>query len=339
MLRQGVQHVVQKADTSVDGDGGAGARRSALVTPRLDAGLGPVAALYAQAFARAAAMYRMETPDAVIAAGALQLETGPRDPARFATIAAWDGFTAAPLDAEVSAARLNETSAPRALELADALVVAPAAILEVWLAGVSTRRAAVASIERSGERWRVLYAGGALIAEADVVCIAGGAATRRLLPDLPLRPVRGQASLSDLPFSGAPAAWGGYAIPTPTGGTLFGATHGRDDEGVDLRAEDNARNLTSLAGGRPVLAARISQAPLNARAGVRAATRDHLPVAGEVEAGLFVLSGLGGRGFTLAPLLAEAVAAQALGRASPLPRVLKASVRPGRFDGKSAVRG
>jgi len=43
-----------------------------------------------------------------------------------------------------------------------------------------------------------------------------------------------------------------------------------------------------------------------------------------------VLGGFGGRGFCLAPLLAEHVAALALGLASPLPRDLSALVDPGR---------
>ena len=329
--RIGADAVVVEAESA---GAGASGNPAALVTPRLDAGLGTVAALYAQAFARAAALYQADAPDAVIATGALQLETGPRDPARFAAIAAWDRFAAAPLDAHGSAARLAEASAPGSLNLADALVVAPAEILKIWLADTPVRRATVASVERSGWGWRLLDAEGALIAEADIVCIAGGATTQRLLPNLMLRPVRGQVSLSGLPFTGAPAAWGGYAIPTPGGRTLFGATHGRDDEDVDTRPEDDVRNLASLAEGRPALATRVSEELLSARASVRAATRDHLPVAGEVETGLLVLSGLGGRGFTLAPLLAEAVAALALGRPSPLPCALKASIRPGRLTEK-----
>ncbi|HEY0053205.1 MAG TPA: hypothetical protein VGB49_07335, partial [Caulobacteraceae bacterium] len=43
-----------------------------------------------------------------------------------------------------------------------------------------------------------------------------------------------------------------------------------------------------------------------------------------------VLGGLGGRGFTLAPLLAEHVVARLLGAPSPLPQALQALVDPGR---------
>jgi tRNA 5-methylaminomethyl-2-thiouridine biosynthesis bifunctional protein len=64
---------------------------------------------------------------------------------------------------------------------------------------------------------------------------------------------------------------------------------------------------------------------------VRAAAPDHQPVAGRLAPGLFMLGGLGGRGFTLAPLLAAHVAALATGAPSPLPARLAALVAPQRF--------
>ncbi|HLK24067.1 MAG TPA: hypothetical protein VKT30_05370, partial [Caulobacteraceae bacterium] len=54
--------------------------------------------------------------------------------------------------------------------------------------------------------------------------------------------------------------------------------------------------------------------------------------------GLFVLSGLGSRGFCSAPLLAEHVAATALGAPSPLPSPLAALVEPHRFEMRRSKR-
>ncbi|RZJ80819.1 MAG: FAD-dependent oxidoreductase, partial [Brevundimonas sp.] len=73
--------------------------------------------------------------------------------------------------------------------------------------------------------------------------------------------------------------------------------------------------------------------PAVSRAAVRATTRDRSPIAGAVPGrpGLFVLTGMGSRGFTLAPLLAEHVAALVLDAPSPLPTALAAVVDPGRF--------
>jgi tRNA 5-methylaminomethyl-2-thiouridine biosynthesis bifunctional protein len=331
--RLGVAPVVVEAQGA---GAGASGNPAALVTPRLDAGLGPVAALHAQAFTRAVDLYRGEAPGAVIAEGALQLETGPRDTARFAAIAAWNGFAAEPRTPEGTGMALQEDGTKGSLSLPDALTIYPAAILTAWLGDSASVVGQVVALERSAHAWRLLDAQGRVLVAADIVCIASGAASAWLLPDAPLRPVRGQVSVSDLAFTGAPAAWGGYAVPTRDGGTLFGATHGRDDTGTDSRPQDDARNLLALAEGRPGLATSARTAPLTSRAAVRATTRDHLPMAGAVSGmeGVFVLSGLGGRGFTLAPLLAEAVAAEALGRAGPLPTPLKTLVAPGRFASK-----
>ncbi len=118
---------------------------------------------------------------------------------------------------------------------------------------------------------------------------------------------------------------------------LFGATHGRGDLGVDLRPEERARNLAELAKGRPALAARVAELPVEAihsRAATRMAAPDHMPIAGPVpdKPGLHVLSGLGGRGYALAPLLAEHVAAEAVGASTPLPEDLARLVAPRRFS-------
>ena len=313
---------------------GASGNPAALVTPRLDAGLGPVAVLHAQAFARALALYRAEAGRAILAQGVVQLARTPRDPARFEKLAAWPGFAPGalqPLDAGAAAEALEEAPGPAGVAIRDGLVVEPAAILGAWLAGTEPVRAAVARLEPSGPGWRLVAADGASLGEADAVLVAAGPAAKALL-GAPVRPVRGQVSWAAAPFRGSPAAWGGYAIPLREG-VLFGATHDRDDTDVALRAADHARNLASLAEGRPRLAAEVGGGDLDGRASLRAACPDHLPLAGAVPGrpGVFVLSGLGGRGFTLAPLLAEQVAALALGAPPPLPRSSAAIVDPARF--------
>jgi tRNA 5-methylaminomethyl-2-thiouridine biosynthesis bifunctional protein len=114
---------------------------------------------------------------------------------------------------------------------------------------------------------------------------------------------------------------------------VFGATHDRDDAGADVRPRDTARNMAQLASRHAALASRLAAATLRDRASVRAAGPRQAPLAGEVAGrpGVFVLAGLGGRGFTLAPLLAEHLAAQALGAPSPLPADLAARIDPVHF--------
>ncbi len=318
---------------------GASGNPAALVTPRFDAGFGPAAELHAQAFARAVDLYRRGTPGSVIAEGALQL--GPeRDVARFAKLAAWPGFPPGrlePLAVDDAAARLGEARAgPAALSIADALVVDPAVILGAWTGAARRVDGRVAAVEPCGTGWLCRDAFGAVLAEADAVCLAAGFDTAALLPSGGLRSIRGQAEFTQADvFTGAAAAWGAYAIPLRGGGVLFGASHLRGDASDEIRAAETAANLDALEVRRPLLAGRLRALPssaLRARAAVRAVTPDHLPLAGETaQPGFYVLSGLGGRGYTLAPLLAEHLAALAVHAPSPLSVDLARRLDPARF--------
>ena len=311
---------------------------AALVTPRFDAGGGVMARLHAQAFARAGALYEDEVPGSLIARGALQLEAGPRDARRFDVVAASPLFEPGGLERLPAAAageRLGEPCASGGLWIESGLVVEPASVLGAWLADCPRLEAEAASLRRTADGWEVAGADGEVRAEADLVFIAGGFGSRRLRPELALQAVRGQASFAPVRDRPRAAAWGGYIIPTREG-LLFGATHDRDREDTDVLGEDHRRNLQFLAQARPALAASLQDRPLEGRAALRASTPDHAPIAAELEPGLFALSGLGGRGFTLAPLLAEHLVAVALGAPSPLPRDLAAAVARRSFERRRA---
>ncbi len=328
--------------TVVEAEGpGAGASGfpAALVTPRLDAGDGDIAALHAQALSRAGTLYAA-TPDAVIEAGVLQLEQTPRDAGRFAKVAiqpVWPEGAMEVRDATACSGHLGEAVDSGGLWMRDAMAIRPAAVLGPWLAGADRIHATVNRIEAADPGWRLLDGDGSVLGEADVVVIAAGWGTAGLEPKLALSPVRGQADWVDGAETGS-VAWGGYAVPTGSG-LLFGATHDRGETGGDPSAEAGDRNLATVAARLPRLAARIAAAgPTGARTAVRATTPDRLPLAGAVPGteGLFVLGGLGSRGFCVAPLLAEHVAALATGAPSPLPADLAARVAPSR---KAAGRG
>jgi tRNA 5-methylaminomethyl-2-thiouridine biosynthesis bifunctional protein len=319
------------------GAGGSG-NPAALVTPRLDAGLAAPARLFAAAFRRATQLYE-DHPAAIVARGVLQLATAERDLDRFARIAASDLFepgTLAAVEVAAASARLGEP-APAGLDQTTALVLEPGPLLAAWSGPI--HRAWVERIAPGEGGWRLYAASGDLLAEVDAVVLAAGLQSARLAPGLDLRPVRGQASWTDLDSPPPACAWGGYVVPTRTG-LLFGATHDRDDTATDVRPVDHVRNLETLAGRLPELAARLADLPLQGRAALRATTADRLPLAGpSATAGFFLLTGFGSRGFTLAPLLAEHVAAQALGAPSPLPTDQAALVDPGRFARRAAARG
>jgi tRNA 5-methylaminomethyl-2-thiouridine biosynthesis bifunctional protein len=309
---------------------GASGNPAALVTPALDAGGGARARLYAQGFDRAVVLYEA-TEGAVIARGALQLENEPRDRGRFDRIVAEGPFEPG------AVTRLSEDEATEALgEPASAgmrfetgLTVAPRRVVAAWAGGVEIARIDRLA-PRDGGGWRLLDEVGVTVAEADLVILAGGAALARLWPSAPVKPVRGQASWAVGADPVAAVAFGGYAIPTDDG-VLFGATFERGVEATDLREADHAHNLALVAERLPMLAARLAALSLDGRARLRAATADYMPLAGAVTDSLWALGGLGSRGFCMAPLLGEHVAARVLGRPSPLPADLVAAVDPLRF--------
>lgn len=309
------------------GDGGSGFP-AALVTPRLDAGDEGIATLYAQALRRASRLYD-QLPDAVTGRGVLQLEQAPRDAARFDKVVAQDHWAEGEmrrLTAEEASDRLGEPVGAGALLMANARAIRPTAVLEPWLADSECIEARIERLDRAGAGWRLIGAAGLLL-EADMVILANAMDAARLWPNLPLSPVAGQAEWVEGPPP-PPVAWGGYVAPG-RGGWLFGATHDRGV--VDPVPSDaaSANNFETLAARLPRLARRAE--PSRSRAAVRATTPDRLPLAGRLAEGLFALTGLGSRGFCAAPLLAEHVAAAALGTPSPLPAALAERVSPDRF--------
>ncbi len=308
----------------------ASAAPAALVAPRLDAGLGAHAALFAQAFHRAVDLYEA-LPDAVIARGALQRAADVEDSRRFAKIAGGALFDPAKT-LLIGPADLSAREPADGLLFDDALVVEPSRILDRWL-GDDTAAETVTSIRRGALGWCLALEGGGGEVAADIVVIAAGFASAALVPELRLGAVRGQASLTGGETIERAVLSSGYAMPTRDG-VMFGATHDRGDDGLDERERDHARNLATLRGLLPELAARVSGGTLVAHVGTRATTKDFMPLAGMVDPErpeLFVLTGLGSRGYCLAPLLAEHVAALAVCAPSPLPLHLAALTDPQRL--------
>jgi tRNA 5-methylaminomethyl-2-thiouridine biosynthesis bifunctional protein len=293
-------------------DSAASGNPAALVTPALDAGGGPRAQFYAQAFARAADLYQALGEAAVIGRGVEQFAHAERDRARFQAV----------LDGGVFAeGALRPTEGGLMFE--EGLVIRPGVVTEAWLQGCERVTTRVTRLERIGGRWR-LHGEEGVIAEADIVIMAAGMGSGALIGKATaFAPVRGQASWAEGLELDHAAAWGGYACPMD-GGVLFGATHDRGRTDLDVSPEDHARNLKTLAEGLPALAAEAAGGPLQGRAAVRATTFDHMPVAGALgEEGLYLLGGLGSRGFCTAPLLGEHLAAEILGVPSPLPNSLR----------------
>ena len=307
------------ADIFSMGEGASG-NRAALVTPRLDAGNPAVSALFADAFAYATAFYRRVCPRAILSEGVDHAGLQPRDAARFAKIMAQDVF--APGDLTPFAAdEAPDLPGLSGLRLNAALCVRPAAVTQALLDGQAVIADAVTGWRREGDTLS-LVTGASAHPGYDAVVLACGAGVFALGQGGDMRPVRGQVEFAADAAPSRAASWGGYAAPMDAG-FVFGATHDRDDADDAARPADRLRNLEILARAMPERAAALAASGLVSRASVRVASRDHLPRAGRVEPGVWRLSGLGGRGFCLAPLLAADLIARLRGAPSPLQRIAK----------------
>jgi glycine oxidase len=176
--------------------------------------------------------------------------------------------------------------------------------------GTRLHRATVTAIAPEGPSIRVTTTDGAI--EATHVILAAGAWTNRItgVRTPPLRPVRGQ--LLQLGWAREPLSsiiWASkcYIVPKIDGSILVGATV--EEVGFDER--------TTAAGVRDLLEAACELLPdakratfLDARAGLRPATPDALPVIGpDPEApGIVHASGHYRNGVLLAPITAKVVA-------------------------------
>jgi len=213
-------------------------------------------------------------------------------------------------------------------------------------------------------------ADGAVLGEWPIVVLANAAAAWRLLaplghPAWPTALTRGQVSLSRSAAAAPlalPVTGDGYALPLPDGRLLCGATRtplppgpeGPDAAAwpglIELREADqrwNIERVRRLTG----LELPLDPTAWEGRAGLRLHTPDRLPIAGALaapeedstqarwmarEPGLFVLSALGARGLTLAPLLGRLVAAMACGAPWPLEQDLVDAIDPARWRVRAA---
>lgn len=212
--------------------------------------------------------------------------------------------------------------------------------------------------------WQLLDAKGQVLAEAELVVLAAGYATRALLnaDAPPLQAVRGQvswgpmdddlaAALPPFPVNGHGSVVAGVPVApgeTPdTGGAahlwVVGASYERDVDEPLVKPDDHSANLDRLRGLLPAAALALESAFTSGKvrgwAGVRCATPDRLPLVGPTRLpGVWVSTAMGSRGISLAVLCGELLAAWLQQEPLPVETALAKRVHSGRFD-KGAGKG
>lgn len=333
---------------------GASGNPAALIMPRLDRGATPAARFYLAAYLAALDAY--QNLEAFQACGVRQ----PVDAAILADFAADP-----PLPADLLEVRGSGLWHPRAG------VLRPAAVLADWTSQAQVRcGAAVARLSRTALGWAAFDADHRCLGEGAAVVIASGPALANLEQTqwLTLHRSRGQIEFGSVarPPSCA-VADGAYAAPFGDA-LVFGATFDPAAEGAMVAPDldSRRRNLAALQALAPELAEGVEAASLQSRAAVRAATADRLPVLGQAPdaeawraryaalakgapldqtqpppawAGLYLIGGLGARGYLSAPLLAEHLAAELGGEPLPMDETLRQALHPARFLARALKRG
>lgn len=257
---------------------------------------------------------------------------------------------------------------PSALQFEGGGWLAPVQLVRFWLnrPGVSFVGASpVASLRFEAQQWVARDADGHVLAAAAVAVIANASAAARLAPAAlwRLSDSRGQITLvpGSTPALAAPRlplANDGYALTLGDGDVLCGATSSPDDLEPALRDVDHRQNLRTLAR----LTGRMPELPLEhlgGRVSWRCRSVDRLPIVGAVpvgvaqlpagrrvvhardvarQPGLFVLTALGARGITYAPLCAQVLAAWVTGAPQPLQASLLNAIDAARFVARAARR-
>lgn len=325
-LRRGIMPVLIDPEPALES--AASGNPAALIMPRLDLQDRPESRFFLSAYLYALSQYCSTASP--LQKGVSQIAKSEAEQARFAKLMAQSALPASHMRAVdhgelLSATGLNLKGERSGLYFPHALLIEPKTIIENWTAGCTRIVQRVTQIERNGENWHVLGGDENILARSSHVFLCAGANVKNL-HKADVRFTRGQicwGPTTDVPS--APLIYSGYAAPHGDG-VLLGATHDHVEAGQSntVHAADRDENITQYA---DLCGANIAAQNWKSRAAIRVTTKDTLPISREIEDGLYVMTGLGARGFMMAPLLGEYLVCQALGEPSPL--CTKTSVRFG----------
>ncbi|MEP6343997.1 MAG: tRNA (5-methylaminomethyl-2-thiouridine)(34)-methyltransferase MnmD [Maricaulaceae bacterium] len=279
---------------------------AAMIKPRLDLQDRPESRFFLAAYLHALRAY--EDGGKILSRGILQFAKDEKEQARFEKI-----LSQAPLPTDHMQAHAKGLNFPKAL------VIDPVKTVTAWREPAETMTAQVTKLTQIDGMWHALGADGQSLDQSKLMIVASGAGVKTIeledqgtLADiLALRFSRGQLTWANGPLEQA-TAYGGYAVNID-GDILLGATHDRLDgrDPYALRNEDDAHNLTMA---KAFLGDGFKLSERKGRASLRVTTANTLPKVVEVAPRLWVMTGLGSRGFVFAPLRAEQIAAHLCGQ-------------------------
>lgn len=211
--------------------------------------------------------------------------------------------------------------------------------------------------------------------KSDILILATGSGSADIYPDLvPLRLTRGQIEIIEASETTSQLqtllCHKGYFTPANRNIHAFGSTYVKNDSSTDSRANESRDNfdlqLKTLNQSSWINAINDQKdiSKHTSRAGVRCSSPDHLPIVGMMPSSrqlselcdlykakpiykyprgsqqnnVYALTALGSRGLTTAPLMAEILVSQIVGRALPLENDLLDALSPNRFLVRKLIR-
>ncbi|MFA0811768.1 bifunctional tRNA (5-methylaminomethyl-2-thiouridine)(34)-methyltransferase MnmD/FAD-dependent 5-carboxymethylaminomethyl-2-thiouridine(34) oxidoreductase MnmC [Microbulbifer epialgicus] len=368
LAERGIQvQLFERGDSP--GSGGSG-NNQGILYGKLSPKPGPNGDFNLHALMFAQRYYRQHCPQLGHFSGLLQLAQTEKEQSLQAQVAtaleAYPGQTLARAVTSIEASALAGVSLPfSGLYFPDAGWLEPQKVCGALLEHKNIERhhaSNVELLEYSGDSWLVQTDSRRIKAELVVLCGANDIRGFAPATALPLRPIRGQVSralATEASSNLKMALCGeGYITPEYEGRQCFGATFKLKETATELRDSEHRENLQTLAALLPEIAEDFSAQKLSGRAALRAATPDYLPLAGplpkwdslestyrglrknrklfinkqaDYQPGLYVMGGLGSRGFTYAPLTAEVLTAWILGEPLPINVDLVKALHPARF--------
>ena len=334
LRRRGAEVVLLETGTGI-GEGASG-NRMALQSPRLTVDHNAMSRLSAACLSFAARL--SDLSGATMAKGVLALDAPERMAARHHVFRgqAWPVDLLRAAGPEDLPASVDESGS--AIVYPFGRVIRPDMLLPCLMGNTQLVSGfEVASID-AGEDGLLIAAKDGRQRQADAVVLASGADLGQMMALsgdlLPLEQSYGQVShvpvaatsLSHELSNGV--SFGGYLTPALDGLRDLGATFTKQQQDVRTGHE---HNLGLLPETWQSWMASPSQEAFGSRVRRRASLPDRRPVAGKLAEGIWVLGGLGARGFTLAPLLGETLAAEMLGHAAPMDRAQRAGILPDRY--------
>ncbi len=317
-LRRGIKPVI--IDPHPDLQTAASGNPLGLVMPKLDKQDRPESRFYNSAFIYTKNLYDYETR------GIIQIAKTKNEEERFEDLAK---LQALPPDEmqffdKEKAQKITDINIQfGGLFFPGAMIINPAKNTHNLVKETQFINSKVAKISNKNNIWQCVDEGGQILAKTNTLFVCNGANIKELI-DIGVRFTKGQVCWGEGQSLATSIVTDIYAI-SENETLLIGASHEHVGAGEDNNISQNETNRLLQKwvemGGENI------NKP-QARASVRVNTKNTLPLAFEQKQGLYILSGLGSRGFLLAPLLGEYLACQSLGLPIPLDKQTISRFRP-----------